>query len=390
MGIIGLAFRYVLFHWGRSLLLVGCLTIIAYLPLAVSWLTQTFQSELSSRASSTPLLIGRKGSRFDLTMNALYFEGRSIEAIPYKELERVEETGFAQAIPLSIKHWARGAPIVGTTLDYFPFRGLKVAAGAMIGRLGDCVVGDNVARRLRLGPGDGLLSDPDNVFDIASSYPLKMRVAGILARSFTPDDDAVFVDVKTAWVIDGIGHGHDDVTKVDPSLLLEKGDKKVVASAAITSYTEITDSNINTFHFHGDPALFPLTAIIAVPHDEKSGTLLAGKYLSPGETMQILRPTTVVDELLGLIFRVKRFFDMQSGFLAVATAILLGLVMTLSARLRAREMETLFKIGCARGTISLLVLTEWFLIASASAILVGILLLLTLSFAPLLMRTLLF
>ncbi|MBX9655948.1 hypothetical protein K2Y11_20210 [bacterium] len=390
MGVIGLAFRYVLFHWGRSALLVGCLTIIAYLPLAISWLTQTFQSQLSSRASSTPLLIGKKGSRFDLTMNALYFEGRAIDLIPQKEFERVEETGLARAIPLSIKHRARGAPIVGTTLDYFEFRKLKVTAGAMIGRLGDCLLGHNVARRLGLSPGDGLLSDPDNVFDIASSYPLKMRVAGILHRSFTPDDDAIFVDVKTAWVIDGIGHGHDDVAKADPSLLLEKGEKKVVASAAITSYTEITDDNINTFHFHGDPANFPLTAIIAVPHDEKSGTLLAGKYLSADERMQILRPTTVVGELLGMIFRVKRFFDLQSGFLAVATLLLLGLVMTLSARLRAREMETLFKIGCARGTISLLHLAEWLIIASASAILVGVLLALTLSFAPQLMRAVLF
>jgi len=390
VGILSLACRYVLFHWGRSALLVGCLTIIAYLPLAVSWLTETFQSELSSRASSTPLLVGKKGSRFDLTMNALYFEGRSIEAIPYKEWERVEETGLARAVPLTIKHWSRGAPIVGTTLDYFDFRRLKIAEGSLIGRLGDCVVGANVARRLGLKPGDGLLSDPDNVFDIASSYPLKMRVAGILERSFTADDDAVFVDVKTAWVIDGIGHGHDDVTKADPSLLLEKGDKKVVASAAITSYTEITDDNINTFHFHGDPTQFPLTAIIAIPRDEKSGTLLAGKYLSPGETMQILRPINVVEELLGMIFRVKRFFDLQSGFLAVTTVLLFGLVMTLSARLRAREMETLFKIGCARGTIAMMFAVEWLLIGFVSALFVGVLLTMTLSVAPQLMRLFLF
>ena len=390
MGILWLAARYVLYHRGRSALLVCCLTLIAYLPLAVSWLTGTFQKELVSRATATPLLVGKKGSSFDLTLSALYFEGRSIAPLPAKEVARIEETSLARAIPLSIKHRARSAPIVGTTLDYFEFRGLKVQEGAMLGRLGDCVLGSSVASRLGLKPGDGLLSDPDNVFDIASSYPLKMRVAGILARSFSPDDEAVFVDVKTAWIIDGIGHGHDDVTKVDPSLLLDKGKKEIVASAAVTSFTEITDENINTFHFHGDPADFPLSAIIAVPHDEKSGTLLAGKYLAPDETMQIVRPVTIVNELLAMIFRVKRFFDVQSVFVALATFLLVGLIMVLSARLRTREMETLFKIGCARGTMLGLFGVEWLLIALASAAIVAGLLMLTVTYAPHLLRMILF
>ena len=49
------------------------------------------------------------------------------------------------------------------------------------------------------------------MYDLSAEYPLKMRVTGILAPTGTPDDLAVFTDVKTAWVIDGIGHGHDDL-----------------------------------------------------------------------------------------------------------------------------------------------------------------------------------
>ena len=39
-----------------------------------------------------------------------------------------------------------------------------------------------------------------------------MKVVGVLSPVATPDDEAVFVDVKTAWVIAGLAHGHDDVT----------------------------------------------------------------------------------------------------------------------------------------------------------------------------------
>ena len=40
-------------------------------------------------------------------------------------------------------------------------------------------------------------------------------MVGILAPTSTPDDEAVFVDIKTAWVISGIGHGHEDVVTAE-------------------------------------------------------------------------------------------------------------------------------------------------------------------------------
>ena len=93
-----------------------------------------------------------------------------------------------------VRQRARGFPIVGTTLDYFAFRQLQIRHGTTLIRLGDCVLGAGVARKLGLEPGDRLLSDPENVFDIAGAYPLNMRVVGVLDDSHAPDDNAVFVD----------------------------------------------------------------------------------------------------------------------------------------------------------------------------------------------------
>ena len=129
LGIIWLAGRYVAFHRGRSALLVSCLTIISYLPLAVGWLTGTFQEELVDRASSTPLLVGKKGSRFDLTLNALYFEGKSIDPLPAKEWDRMEETGLARAIPLSIKHRTRSCADRGDDARLLRFSAIADRSG---------------------------------------------------------------------------------------------------------------------------------------------------------------------------------------------------------------------------------------------------------------------
>jgi putative ABC transport system permease protein len=90
---------------------------------------------------------------------------------------------------------------VGTTLDYFEFRGLRLAEGRMMAMLGECVLGATAARTANVSPGGHVLSSPETVLDIAGVYPLRMRVVGVLQPSGTPDDRAVFVDVKTTWTI---------------------------------------------------------------------------------------------------------------------------------------------------------------------------------------------
>ena len=71
-----------------------------------------------------------------------------------------------------------------------------------------------------------------------------MNVVGILHKSPSPDDQAVFVDLKTAWIIEGFGHGHQDVTMTtDDSVILKRSEKAVTANAKLTLYTEITEAN---------------------------------------------------------------------------------------------------------------------------------------------------
>ena len=153
-------------------------------------------------------------------------------------------------------------------------------------------------------------------------------------------------------------HGHQDAATADPSLLISRDATNVTASAAMLPFQEVTASNITLFHMHGDPATFPISAIIAAPRDDKSAAILRGRYQDPKSLVQLLVPKTVVSETLDLVFRVKRFFDAQALLVGVATALLLSLVVLLSLRLRRGEMETMFKIGCARTTIIWLLATE--------------------------------
>ena len=285
------------------------------------------------------------------------------------DVDALRDTGYAQPIPLYARYTARRAPIVGTTLDYFTFRQLRLARGEQLLELGDCVLGAEAAAALDLAPGDRLMTDPENLFDIAGSYPVNLRVMGVLAPARSPDDGAVFVDLKTAWLIEGLAHGHSDITgtNADSSVVLSRNATNVTANAALVEFTAVTAENISSFHFHGNPADFPVSAVLPVAKDEKSAALLRGRYQGPEATVQILEARSVVEELLGFVFRIKRFFDANAALVAAATGLFLLLVVVLSLRLRRPEMDTMFRLGCARGLVARLVAAELAALGLASA-----------------------
>ncbi len=357
-GPLFLAWRYVLHHRLQTALLVASVTLTLGLPLAVQVLVQRYSEQLLARAQSTPLVAGARGSRYDLVLHALYFRGAAPPGMQAGDAKKLREEELGLAIPLYARFTAQGAPLVGTSLDYFYFRGLEAAEGHLPVRLGDCVVGAAAARKLGAHPGGALLTDSENVLDLAGAYPLKMRVTGVLAPSGSPDDDAVFADLRTVWIAQGLGHGHTDVVKhAEPGTILKREDGNVVANAALTAYTEITATNLASFHFHGDEDTFPLGAVLIVPPDAKSAALLRGRY-ERHERVQLRVPGVEIEGLLGLVFKAKRFFDANFALVALATAGFLTLTVWLSLRLRARERETLFRLGCRRGTVALAMAAE--------------------------------
>ncbi|WP_170157521.1 ABC transporter permease [Roseimicrobium gellanilyticum] len=374
-GSLHLAWRYIAHHRVRTLLLALALGLTLALPLAVRTLLRIAQQEWRARAQATPLVLGAKGSALELTLNALYFRRQGVDTIPAKSTRLVRDTSLGQAIPLHVRFHSQESPIVGTSLDYFGFRGLQLAEGHTLGRLGDCVVGAEVARKRNLKPGSYVMSSPEQVFDLAGVYPLNMRVTGILAENHTADDQAIFVDVKTAWLIEGIAHGHEDLVKTaDATQIQEKQEGNVVGSKAVRMYAEVTDANIGGFHFHGDSDTYSISGVLVVPKDAKSQALLLGKFQNGGEqqTLQLVQPPQEMDALLATLVQAERFALLLLLLLGVAVVLIVILVFALSFRLRRREFATLEDIGISRSTIALVKTCEILLVSAASLAIVAI------------------
>lgn len=368
-----LAWRYLCHYRLTTGILTASISLIIFLPAALQVIVKNAQDHFRSRAETTPLVIGPKGSPLELVLGSVYFDKPYENVLRMNEFQRVEEQEIGQAVPLFVKFWTRDSPIVGTTLEYFQRRDLRIATGRPWSMLGECLIGSRVADQLGLNVGGKIPVSSSTTF-LLDSPPLRLHVVGILAPSETPDDDAIFVDLETTWIIEGLGHGH--------------APKAKHGSSEAELYTDITEENVGSFHFHGDRNGFPISAIIVFPTDEKSRTLLLGKYFSPEETAQIVRPQKVMDAMLERVLMVRSYIAVIVVVVSFVTLVMIGLVMVLSVRLRQTEINTIFKMGCSRFTIAAILGSQILIILALGSALALIMTWVTNQYGPEVVRAL--
>ncbi|MDB4459245.1 hypothetical protein N9059_01595, partial [bacterium] len=196
-----------------------------------------------------------------------------------------------------------------------------------------------------------------NPFDLAGSYPLSMKIVGTLESTGSSDDEAIFTSMKTAWIASGFGHGH-EANGGDADSVIRRDDDGVVYGAALTEYQEITDGNRKEFHFHDGVEDLPVSGALVVPIDLKSGVLLEGRFQDRPSGLIMIHPDVVVGGLMEKVMRGQR---LVLGILGVMSCVMLcvcGVVMNLSVKLRAREFDSLVKIGAGDDFIRKLILVE--------------------------------
>lgn len=360
-----LAWRYLASGPTRAIVLVLGVAVAGFLPLFTVQVGRLAEATLLARADATPVLVGHAGNEFDLVMASLYWRGRLGEPLSQADVEAIAARDPGVVVPLHLGVRAGGAPVVGTTWDYLDVRGLQVAEGRRFAVLGEAVVGASLAAEAHLAPGDTLRTDQDNLYDLAGAYPLRLSVVGVLGPTGTPDDDALFVDVKTTWVVDGLLHGHE---AVDDAVAIGGDDENIEASLAMFLFAEIDPATLGTFHLHGAPEDWPVHAIAVWPHDRRRHDQLLGD-LAVDPTRQAIRPGQVVRALLDLVLRLQELLGGWAVLVGLSTVGFVGLVIDLSVRLRRDELVLLRRLGAGRATVVAVLGAEIALVLTAAAVL---------------------
>ncbi len=359
----------------RTSILALCVALAILLPLATRLVIAQYRADLTARADATPIAIGRSGSKVDLALLAMYFRPSSLEPLSMAEFDSLRAEVAGLCVPIHARYTTRHLRIVATIPEYFEARNLRTASGTLPTMLGEVVLGFHAHQSLGVHVGMPIFSDQSDVFDISKPPALKMRVCGILAQSHTPDDHAVFVDLKTAWILEGLSHGHADPSSLPASMILDRSATNVVVSEQLIHFNEVTPRSAPSFHVHAPPEHLPLSAVLIFPLDHKDATIsraLVNQGRDPKfQRLQAVVCRDVVDDLLSTVLQIRLLLDAVSCVLAASTALLLALISALSARVREREWVTLHRLGGPASTVRALIAFEFLIVLLSGSFLAG-------------------
>ncbi|MBR2698908.1 MAG: FtsX-like permease family protein [Clostridia bacterium] len=191
----------------RAKLIMTALSVV--IAAGVALLAYNISTQVSegivNTAAKYDIIIGPSGSATQLAMNTMFFTDKPLGTIPYAVIDDLNRSGQVNAaIPFSMGDSYNAAPIVGTDPALLSDKALL--KGDMFTQPLEAVVGFDVAKTYRLNPGDQIISSHGLSHDGAAHADHPLNVVGVLKRTDTAYDNAVFTPVSTIWEL----HEHHD------------------------------------------------------------------------------------------------------------------------------------------------------------------------------------
>jgi putative ABC transport system permease protein len=189
------------------------------LLLGVEQARRGMRESFTGTIKGTDLVVGARGGTLQLLLGAVFGIGSPTGSVPYAVYEQwARHPAVRWTVPLAIGDSHRGYRVIGTTaglFEHWRYRSagrLTLARGALIASDSDVVIGSDVAEQLRYDVGTTVTVGHglNAVAGLGDHDMHPFVVVGVLARTFTPLDRALFV------TLDGIEAMHSDESGAMP------------------------------------------------------------------------------------------------------------------------------------------------------------------------------
>ena len=302
----------------RAKLVMICLSIV--ITACVALLAYNISTQISEgiiqTAASFDIIIGPSGSSTQLAMNTMFFTDKPLGTIPYSLVEEIQNSGKANAVvPFSMGDSYNDAPIVGTTPALL--EGKSLSSGEMFDAACEAVVGYDVARKYNLSVGDALITSHGLSGSGSDHAESPLTVTGVLSRTHTAYDNAVFTPCETIWAL------HDHAEEGE-----EEHDEEKTVCAVLVRSKSIADYSA-------------LTAAYSENSD----------YL-------VINPNTVLREVLENVDMSRRIVYILCLVILIMNVFVITLIALLSAYDSRGEISLMRLIGVSMGRINLLYLIQ--------------------------------
>ncbi len=349
---------------GRSMTarLFSTVTTIITVAIAVALMLVLISMEGSGRrafergSGNMDLLVSRDSDPMVAVLNGVFYANAPQAPIAWPEYEMIAGhplVGFA--VPIQLGDSYRGRPILATTPEFFtefqPVAGepWKFTSGGPFkewtGGEHQVVVGAAAAREMGLGVDDmlgaithGLSQESAHVHD-----EFAFRVVGVLGTSGSAHDRALFIHVNSSFLM----HAHDRRMAQD--------------SRIVTTYDDITEADRLITGVYVKTATRPgSSAAAALP--------MLQSQLRARLNATVDNPSFQIDKLFRIVGNIDQIFLGMAAVVLVSSAIGIMLALYNSMEQRRRQIAVLRVLGCSRGRIFGLVVTESAIIGLVGAV----------------------
>lgn len=330
----------------RTKLIMTALSVI--ITAAVALMAYNISTQVSegivNTAAKYDIIIGPSGSATQLAMNTMFFTDKPLGTIPYSLVDEIDRTGLVnEVIPFSMGDSYNAAPIVGTAPSFLDGKTLK--AGEMFSEPMEAVVGYSVAQQYGLKVGDQLITSHGLNTSGAGSehaeHPL--TVTGILNRSDTAYDNAVFTPVSTVWAL----HDHEDEDEDHEAETAE-------ASEEAEDAEEGAATHAHEDHDHGEEG--EICAVLIRSTGFNAYTQLMNAY-SSAEYLAI-NPNTVLREVMENVDLSRKIVYILCAVILVMNLFVVSVIALLNMYDSRKEISLMRLIGISMGKINQLYLIQ--------------------------------
>ena len=185
-------------------LTVGSIALSVALMIGVENVRMGMRESFSNTISQTDLIVGTKGGTIQLLLYSVFGLGSPTENVSWEAYRQwAEHPAVAWTIPYSLGDSHRGFRVIGTNQDFhrhYRYRGgqeIALAEGRANVDLFDVTLGADVAAELNYALGDEIaVTHGLGEVGFLNHDHMPFTVVGVLAKTFTPVDRAIYVTLE--------------------------------------------------------------------------------------------------------------------------------------------------------------------------------------------------
>ncbi|GHT47081.1 peptide ABC transporter permease [Planctomycetales bacterium] len=327
-------------------------------------LNQTFMRS----AQGYDLVVGPpKGSPLEVVLGAVFYSSYLSDTIPYDYFQKIETGPYSPevqlAIPIALGEHIFGMPVIATTpkffseLKYLDKYNYSFSSGGNMKAGGDfdAVLGYSAAKKAKLKVGDKFRASitkhtPSKEF----AEPDMFTVAGILAPTGTPNDQAFFVSLEGFFIM----NDHAGKTALD-KVLTKRTDRRISAVLVLTK-----DKAVAPTVTQNEVGMDVVQIGELTKQDMNPLTMSLGGRLVADLDVQVAKPTYEITRLFEMIVgRIQTVLIIFAIMVIIVAAIGMMVSIYNSMNERRQEIAIMRALGAKRSTVMLIILLESILLS---------------------------